>query len=289
MSFALALLAAQVGALNTPGAAPPLPHERDATPLRPPPRNRAKAAGAPAPIAAEKVCPQTGDFAADADASRAWAARASGTERAKANECLGTLLGMTGRWTESATAFGEARQEAGTPQWRARLGAAAGEAALNASDPATALTMLDAAIVDALDSPAMSGFVALLRARALVALKRDAEAEAPLAQARAAAPNDAEIWLLSATLSRRLNKLTEAQAQIEKAAALKPVDPAIGLEAGVIAVLGGRDEAARRSWQSVMSTAPDSAEASTAKGYLAQLDPALAAKPTPKPTEPPSR
>lgn len=289
MSFALALLAAQVGAFNTPGAAPPLPHERDTTPLRPPPRSRAKAAGAPAPQPAEKVCPQTGDFTADADATRAWAARANGTDRAKANECLGTLLGMTGRWTESATAFTAARQDAGTPQWRARLGTAAGEAALNANDPTTALTMLDATVPDALDSTAMSGFVALLRARALVALKRDAEAEAPLAQARMAAPNDAEIWLLSATLSRRLHKLADAQTQIEKAAVLKPVDPAIGLEAGVIAVLGGRDEAARRSWQSVVSTAPDSVEANTAKGYLAQLDPALATKPTPKPAEPPSR
>ena len=289
MSFALALLAAQVGALNTPGAAPPLPHQRDTTPLRPPPRNRTRAAGAPTPRAPDKVCPQTGDFAADAEASRAWAVRSSGTERATANECLGSLLGMTGRWSDAATAFAEARQDAGTPQWRARLGAAAGEAALNANDPATALTTLDATIADALESTVMSGFVALLRARALVALKRDAEAVAPLAQAREAAPNDAEIWLLSATLSRRLTKLAEAQTQIERAAALRPVDPAIGLEAGVIAVLAGRDEAARRSWQSVVSTAPDSAEAGTAKGYLAQLDPASAATPTPKPTEPASR
>ncbi|RZK01159.1 MAG: hypothetical protein EOO76_09990 [Novosphingobium sp.] len=289
MSFALALLAAQVGALNTPGAAPPLPHERDTTPLRPP-RNRTKVAGAPAPrVVTETVCPQTGDFAADADASRALAARSTGVERAKANECLGTLLGMTGRWNEAGTAFAAARQDARTPSLRARLGAAAGEAALNGNDPATALTALDATVPDALDSIAMSGFVALLRARALVALKRDAEAEAPLAQARDVAPNDAEIWLLSATLSRRLNRLADAQSRIEKAVALKPADPAIGLEAGVIAVLAGRDEAARRSWQSVVATAPSSVEATTAKGYLAQLDPALASKPTPKPTEPPSR
>jgi hypothetical protein len=39
----------------------------------------------------------------------------------------------------------------------------------------------------------------------------------------------------------------------------------------VIAVLAGRDDAARRSWQSVLTAAPDSSEAATAKVYLAQL------------------
>ncbi len=61
---------------------------------------------------------------------------------------------------------------------------------------------------------------------------------------------------------------------IEKAAALAPQDPEIGLEAGVIAVLGGRDEAARRSWRSVLAAAPDSDQAKVAKGYLDQLGPA---------------
>jgi predicted TPR repeat methyltransferase len=75
-----------------------------------------------------------------------------------------------------------------------------------------------------------------------------------------------------------MNKLPEAQAQIEKAAALLPVDPEIGLEAGVIAVLAGRNEAARKSWQSVLTTAPDSEAAATAKGYLAQLGAAPSSK-----------
>jgi hypothetical protein len=54
---------------------------------------------------------------------------------------------------------------------------------------------------------------------------------------------------------------------------LAPTDPAIGLEAGVIAALGGRDDAARQSWQSVVRLAPDTPEAETARTYLAQLDP----------------
>ena len=78
-------------------------------------------------------------------------------------------------------------------------------------------------------------------------------------------------WLLSATLSRRMGKLTEARAQIATAAQLNPKDPEIGLEAGLIEVLSGHDEAARKSWQSVLAMAPDSQAATTARGYIAQL------------------
>ncbi len=101
-------------------------------------------------------------------------------------------------------------------------------------------------------------------------------AAAALAAARTADPANSQAWLLSATLSRRQGKLGEAQTQIERAALLMPVDPEIGLEAGVIAVLGGRDEAARRSWESVIRAAPGSGFAKTAQGYLDQLGPSTA-------------
>jgi Flp pilus assembly protein TadD len=92
-----------------------------------------------------------------------------------------------------------------------------------------------------------------------------------LAEARQANPKNPDAWLLSATLSRRQGKLAEAQAQIEQAGSLEPRDPAIGLEAGVIAVLSGRDAAARKSWESVVAAVPESDAARTATGYLAQL------------------
>jgi tetratricopeptide (TPR) repeat protein len=206
MSLILALFAAQVGPLNTPGAAPPLPHERQTEVLRPP---RSKIRSAPT--------------------------------------------------TQPATASPTVSQ------------GARAEAALAEGDFAGALAALDAAppAADSVDR----GRLAVLRARALVGLKRESEAEAPLAEARAATPGDASVWLLSATLSRRLNKLAEAQARIEKAAGLQPTDPEIALEAGLIAVLAGRDDAARKSWRSVIAVAPDSDAAATARGYLAQLDP----------------
>jgi tetratricopeptide (TPR) repeat protein len=286
MSLSLALtVLAQVGALNTPGAAPPLPHEQQAEPLRPPrARNRAPAAAPVAVPSRKQQCLEIAEQTpADAEASAsAWLAAAQESEKAVAGECLGVAFSRQDKWAEAETAFLAARDASADKVLRARVGAMAGNAALARGDAAAALTALDIAHADAAGDASLTGGIAIDRARALVLLKRSDEAEAALAEARTAAPDNAQAWLLSATLSRRMNKLSEAQAQIEKAAALLPVDPEIGLEAGVIAVLAGRSEAARKSWQSVLTTAPDSEAAVTAKGYLAQLGPAPA--PTAKQT-----
>jgi tetratricopeptide (TPR) repeat protein len=189
-------------------------------------------------------------------------------------------LGALERWNEAQNAFLRARDAAAPADAasRARLGAMAGNAALAGGSAASALPILDAAQAQARTAKDtdLLGSIAVDRARAFVALNQKPQAEAALAEARTAAPGDAQTWLLSATLSRRENKLTDAQAQIERAAQIAPRDPEIGLEAGVIAVLGGRDAAARKSWQSVIAAAPESDAAKTAKGYLAQLDTGVA-------------
>ena len=224
--------------------------------------------------------------AAGAAAAQSALDRAQGEERVRAGLCLGVALGAMERWGEAQTAFLRARDAAPPTDAasRARLGAMAGNAALAGGSAATALPILDvaqAAAKTAQDTDLL-GTIAVDRARAFVALDQQAQAASALADARMAAPGDPQAWLLSATLSRRQNKLTEAQTQIERAAQIAPQDPEIGLEAGVIAVLGGRDAAARKSWQSVVATAPASDAAKTATGYLAQLDaqtPAKVAKP----------
>jgi tetratricopeptide (TPR) repeat protein len=202
--------------------------------------------------------------------------RAVGEERVRAGLCLGVALGAMGRWNEAQTAFLRARDAVPPTDAasRARLGAMAGNAALAGGSAASALPILDAAQAAAKTAQDndLLGTIAVDRARALVALNQKAQAETALAEARTAAPGDAQTWLLSATLSRRENKLAEAQTQIERAAQIAPRDPEVGLEAGVIAVLGGRDAAARLSWQSVLAAAPQSDAAKAAKGYLAQLD-----------------
>jgi tetratricopeptide (TPR) repeat protein len=116
----------------------------------------------------------------------------------------------------------------------------------------------------------------------LVALGKNADGEAALATARRLAPENGAAWLLSATLARRLNKLPDALAFIQTAAALLPSDPAVALEAGNIAVAAGDDNTARAQWEQAIKIAPNSRQAVTATAQLAAL-----AAATPAPTSEP--
>jgi tetratricopeptide (TPR) repeat protein len=231
----------------------------------------------------------------ESDASRAHTqaqikrTTALGEERIAANHCLGLAATELGLWTDAETAFTAARDE--TPgeelRARARFGAMAGNAALAGGNLTGALPLLRAAQVDAeaAASAPLQVIAAIDLARALVALGRGEEALTALDTATTLAPQESDGWLLKATLLRRLDRLGDAQAAIEQAVALSPQDGDIGLEAGVIAILGGREDAARASWQSVVDIQPDSLAAETARGYLAQIGPAteVDAEPDPAP------
>nr|WP_247714043.1 tetratricopeptide repeat protein [Qipengyuania xiamenensis] len=151
----------------------------------------------------------------------------------------------------------------------------AGNAALASGDPEGALPLLDRAGGQALaaNDGALAADLRVDLARVLVRLDREEDAAMALAEAREADGDDPEAWLLSATLSRRLERLGEAQAQIERAALLNPRNPQVGLEAGVIAAMSGREGDARASFQSVIDVAPGSREAERAQRYLDQLAP----------------
>lgn len=207
--------------------------------------------------------------------AQSWLLSAKGLDRAQAGHCLGVAQWESGNYAQAAASFTAAR-DAMPPAnlaYRAQLGALAGNAALLAEDHSQALVLLDAARADAKDAQHLTGEIAIDRAHALVALNRLSEASLALGEARAAQPDNPSAWLLSATLSRRQGDLTNAQTQIERAAAIAVIDAAIGLEAGIIAALSGRDEAARKSFESVIALAPDSEQAAQAKAYLAQLQP----------------
>lgn len=205
-----------------------------------------------------------------------------GTDRVLANHCLGLAASELTLWDDARAAFVAARDETpvGETRTRARYAALAGNAALAAGDTQDALAQLTTAQAEAkaAGSALLEAIAATDRARALVATGQQDEALGALDAATTLAPERAEGWLLKATLLRRLDRLDEAQAAIERAAAVVPrgakIGADIGLEAGVIAVLGQRDDAARASWQSVIDLAPDSPAATTAKDYLAQLGPA---------------
>ena len=206
-----------------------------------------------------------------------WLAEAQGPGRSAPQQCLGFAYTSLLRWDAAESAFLAARQALlpGEYAARARLAAMAGNAAMAGGRNEAALAAFDLAQQDAATAgdPALVGSVEADRARALVALGRTGDAAEALARARQGAPQDATVWLLSATLSRRQERLEEALGQIRTAAALAPDDPAVGLEAGVIAALSGQDDAAETSWRAVLATSPGSPEATVAQDYLAQLNP----------------
>ncbi|MFN3864673.1 MAG: tetratricopeptide repeat protein [Erythrobacter sp.] len=216
----------------------------------------------------------------------------TGAERVLANHCLGTAASALGLWDDARSAFIAAHDEtpADETRARARFTMMAGNAALAGGDAASAADLLAQASDEARTaaSAPLQALAAIDRARALVTLGQGDDALAALETATGLAPEVSEGWLLKATLLRRLERLEEAQTAIETAAKLAPTNPEIGLEAGVIAVLAGRDAAARQSWQSVIELQPDSLAAATARDYLAQLGPPAADPPAPAQQEPPA-
>lgn len=205
-----------------------------------------------------------------------WISEAQGAERAFPLQCLGMTYTRLLRWEAAERAFLDARRAMLdiNPFQRARLAAMAGNSALADNRHEAALEHFALAVADAEKGGdrMLAGEIQIDRSRALVALGRIAEAEEALANARRDAAQNSDAWLLSATLARRNGDLERAHAQILTAAGLDRTNPAIALEAGVIAVLAGDDDAARRSWQSVIALDPSSPEADIARDYLAQLD-----------------
>lgn len=200
----------------------------------------------------------------------------TGADRVLANLCLGAASTELARWSDARDAFLAARE--GTPpdepRARARFATMAGNAAFEARGGEEALALLVLAREDARTSgdALLEAIAATDSARVLLAMERPATALENLQDATRLAPGRAEGWLLYATLLRRLDRLDEAQIAIERAASLAPKDAEVGLEAGVIAVLGGRDDAARASWESVILLDPEGPLAETARGYLAQIE-----------------
>jgi tetratricopeptide (TPR) repeat protein len=266
----LTLMSMQVGVDPRGGQVPGVPEElRDR-----PPRGAAPSARSVTRPAIEVCLATARSEPAKARAlAEEWVARTTGAQRATGRHCLGVAAGNGGDWATAGAAFLAAREEASEPRFRARMGALAGAALLAQDKPAEALAVLDSARAEAAAEAQLGGEIAQERAVALVALKREPEAGMALAEARRLGPDDANAWLLSATLARRQGDLATAQQQIERAAALDPRDPAVGLEAGVVAALSGNDAAARKSFESVIAAAPDSEQAATARAYLAQLKP----------------
>lgn len=279
----------------------PIPRRKRTTEVPPPLPGAAQPATQSANPASVPARPATSRYArclaaarenpaAAITAARAWLEQTPATpanpERGAAAQCLGQLLADSGDYAGAETAFATSVEQvpAADIAARAALQAMAGNAALAGGKTDAALAWFEKALADppskapSAEENASRGAVQIDRARALVATNRLPEASGALEEAHRLAPNDPEGWLLSATLARRGKNFERAQRDIEVAASLAahgdPLSAPIGLEAGVIAMLSGREEAARKSWESVVALAPDGPEALTAKGYLDQIGPA---------------
>lgn len=279
----------------------PIPRRKRVTEVPPPAPGAAQPATQSATPAPAPARPATSRYAkclgaarenpsAAITAARTWLeqtpASPANPERGAAAQCLGQLLADSGDYAGAEAAFAEsvAQVPATDLAARAALQAMAGNAALAGGKAEDAIAWFDKALADppskspTAEENASRGAVQIDRSRALVAQNRLPEASGALEDAHRLAPNDPEGWLLSATLARRDKNLERAQRDIEVAASLAghgdPLATQIGLEAGVIAMLDGREDAARKSWESVVALAPDSPEAATAKGYLDQIGPA---------------
>ncbi|MCE7794978.1 hypothetical protein LWE61_00250 [Sphingobium sufflavum] len=199
-----------------------------------------------------------------------WIARSDGPA---ARQCLGFAQAQAGHWTEAVAAFRDGARLAGRDAAAAaRLWAQAGNAALAGQDTGGALTALDAALAGtALPDGIERGEAYLDRARARVAVKDEAGARADLDNAIRLAPQDPLIWLLSATLARRMNDLPLAKRHIAEAASRAGDDAAVALEQGVIAALDQDDLAARAAFHRAKTLGAGTPVAEAATGYLTQL------------------
>lgn len=190
-----------------------------------------------------------------------------------ARQCEGLAYVTQKRWLPAATAFEAAAREADVKGdgRSAVLWVQAGNAALAGNDAAKATTYFDGALTRGQLTGDALGEVHLDRARARAALGDMKGARTDLDLATKHVPADPLGWLLSATLARKMNDLPRAQADIAEAAKRSPDDASVALEAGNIAVLSGRDDAARTAWEAAIALSPNSPSAKAATESLARL------------------
>ncbi len=190
-----------------------------------------------------------------------------------ARQCEGLAYVTQKRWLPAAVAFEAAAREADVKAdgRAAVLWVQAGNAALAGNDATKAALYFDGALARGQLSGEALGEAHLDRARARAATGNMKGARTDLDQAVKLVPADPLGWLLSATLARKMGDLPRAQADIAEAAKRSPDDASVALEAGNIAVLSGRNDAARTAWEAAITLAPASEAAKSATDSLARL------------------
>jgi tetratricopeptide (TPR) repeat protein len=261
---ALALLAAQQG-IQPPGPAPETEEGRAA-----------------ACQASVRRSPQ----GALATANR-WQAAGGGL---LARQCQGLAYVALEQWTNAATIYEQAAQEAarandarGPEFW-----VQAGNAWLAGGETVRAIQAFDAAIAAPGMTAELRGEVHLDRARARVAQNNLPAARADLDRAIELVAADPMAWYLSAELARRQNDLARARTDIARARQLAADNPDILLLAGTIAGQAGDMAEAERLYRQVATSAPNTDAGRAAAASLATArDVEAPAALAPPPAQPP--
>ena len=199
-----------------------------------------------------------------------------------ARHCLGLAMAQAGDSAgaiANLTAAAMAAREAGSPLalllWRQ-----VAEVAVDGGRPDAALPAIDAGLALAGDGATAAPFH-LLKAQALVDLKRDGEAANALAAAVDADPDVPDGWLLKATLARRMGDLDGAEAAIIEAGRRAPDSAEVQYEAGTIAAAQGKTDLAKAAWTAAAGNDPDGVAGKAAAKALAALREAEPAPKTP--------
>lgn len=205
-----------------------------------------------------------------------------------ARQCVGLAYAALEQWTNAATIYEQAAQEAQrqNDSRAADFWVQAGNAWLAGGDPARALLAFDTALAGQAISPELRGEVHLDRARAYVAQNNVAAARDNMNQALELVASDPMAWYLSAALALRQDDLARARTDIARARQLAANDPDVLLLAGTIAGRAGDMAEAERLYRQVAERFADTDAGRAAAASLQTLRevevPAPTAQPAPQ-------
>ncbi len=202
-----------------------------------------------------------------------------------ARQCVGLAYAALEQWTNAATIYEQAAQEAqrGNDGRASDFWVQAGNAWLAGGDAARALLAFDTALAGQALSPELRGEVHLDRARAFVVQGNAAQARDNLDRALQLVPRDPIAWYLSAALALRQDDIARARTDIARARQMAANDSEILLLAGTIAGRAGDMAEAERLYRQVAERFPDSDAGRAAAASLATAhDAEASAQPQPR-------
>jgi len=188
--------------------------------------------------------------------------------------CVAVALVAMHRYDEAATMLEKLAQGgfAAEPKMRMALFDQAGNAWLLAKRADNAIGSFSAALaIDPTDADLLAD-----RARANAMNKNWARAESDLSAALLVSPDRADLLVLRGSARHAMHRKVDARADFERALRLHPGFVDALIERGTMKVEAGDVAGARADWSQVVTTAPNTAAAASARQHLADTEPGAA-------------